>query len=148
ERTPANVDARLAYGRALGDFGVLDLAYSELHQARMLDSTRVEADLAIAEYLERDHRLPQAIRTLERGVQKRPDHRGIRLALAEALAANGDDRAAIPHFVLELDSDDARSHYNLACLYARTGQAKEGLVSLERAIQHGYRDWDQIESDP
>lgn len=147
---PKDVDARLEFGRALGDFGVLDEAYVQLHQARMLDTTRVEADLAIAHYLERDHRLPQAVRSLERGLKKDPNHHGVRLALAEALAALGESKAAIPHFVRALEQDplDARSHYNLACLYARTGDSQAALVSLERALAAGYRDWERIETDP
>ena len=145
-----DVDARLEYGRALGDFGVLDEAYSQLHQARMLDSTRVEADLAIAHFLERDRRLPQAVRTLERAVKKAPAHRGARLALAEALAAAGESKAAIPHFVivLEQDPEDGRSHYNLACLYAKTGEPEAALAALERALAAGYGDWERIGTDP
>jgi len=150
ERTPGDVDARLQYGHALADFGLMEEAFTQFHQARLLDTTRVEADLAIARYLERDQRLPQAIRTLERGLKKDPNHRGIRLALAEDLAASGDARAAIPHFerVLEQDGADARSHYNLACLYARTGETRRALTELERALDNGYRDWSLIETDP
>jgi tetratricopeptide (TPR) repeat protein len=144
------VEARIAYGRALGDFGAMDEAFRQFNQARFADSTRVDADLALAEYLERAGRPQHAIKALERIVERFPHDAKLRRALAEALAAHDENAKAIAQYraLLDLDPSDSRSHYNLACLYARTGQAREGLASLERALQHGYRDWDQIERDP
>lgn len=150
DREPASVDAKIAFGRALGDFGARDPAFAQLNQARMLDTTRVDADYWIAHYLRRDGRTTHAIRALERALARAPGDRRGRLALAEALASGDDWRLAIPHFERALDQDpsDGRAHYNLACLQARSGDAAAALAALERALDAGYADWDRIETDP
>jgi thiol-disulfide isomerase/thioredoxin len=40
------------------------------------------------------------------------------------------------------------SHYYVACGYARLDQAKPALEHLDRAMRHGYLDFDAIERDP
>jgi tetratricopeptide (TPR) repeat protein len=37
--------------------------------------------------------------------------------------------------------------YNIACLYAKQRQTEEALDWLQRALEKGYRDWEQIRSD-
>lgn len=150
DREPKNLDAKMAFGRALGDFGSLDDAYAQFNQVRFRDSTRVEAHYWIAHYLLGERRVPQAIAALERALQQDPGYRPARLALAEALASGEQWRLAIPHFerALEQDPADGRSHYNLACLKARAGETDAALAALGRALDAGYGDWAQIESDP
>lgn len=150
DRDPRDIDAHIALGRALGDFGITDESFSHLNIARLIDTTRVEADVWIAFYLERIGRAPHAIKALERAVAHDSSHHGARLALAEALAGGDRWKEAIPHFVraLELEPADGRTHYNLACLLARSGESDRAMASLERAVTAGYRDWDQIAADP
>jgi tetratricopeptide (TPR) repeat protein len=150
DREPRNVDAKIAYGQALAEFGAMDQAYGQLNQSRFLDTTRVEADYWIAFYLMRDGRALHATRALERALARDPGHRPSRILMAEALASGDDWRKAIPHFerALEQDPSDARSQYNLACLKARAGEVEAAIAALERALAAGYDDWAQIETDP
>lgn len=39
-------------------------------------------------------------------------------------------------------------HYNLACLYALTGRAPEGLQALKEAVRLGYPHRSQLYTDP
>lgn len=47
-----------------------------------------------------------------------------------------------------LRPDDALVHYNLACSYSLTEQIEPAGVSLERALELGYRDFKWIVTDP
>ena len=38
-------------------------------------------------------------------------------------------------------------YYDLACAYALTGQKKQALVALERSVQLGYRDYNNMLND-
>lgn len=157
ERLKARVDAdgndaaaRIEYGTALVDFGVREEGFAQLNRARMVDSTRAGADLAIAAILMREGRAAQAGKALERALAREPRNHAARLAYAEALAAAGEFAAAAPQFRIALQQrpDDARTHYNLACVLALAGEVREALASLERALDAGYRDWARIGSDP
>ncbi len=39
-------------------------------------------------------------------------------------------------------------HYNLACYYSITGKAEAGFEALERSIKEGFKNFEQIETDP
>jgi len=45
------------------------------------------------------------------------------------------DEEEVYRRAIELDPEYALGHFNLACLFARTGQKTESLASLKRAIE-------------
>jgi len=47
-----------------------------------------------------------------------------------------------------LDSIEAYTRYNLACVHARRGRSDEALNELERAVQKGFDDVGQLRKDP
>lgn len=150
DASPADYGTMVEYGRALGDAGLMDEAFSQLNQARFRDSTRTDADLEMARLLLRERRTLHASRALERAVRAAPAVVAIRRDLADLLAAGEEWRRAIPHYeaVVAAQPEDAVSRYNLACLRARSGESAAALDELERAVEAGYSDWDTIARDP
>ena len=47
-----------------------------------------------------------------------------------------------------LDSKNPHIHYNYACYYSLTGQPEASLEKLKTAIQFGFNNFKQIETDP
>jgi len=47
-----------------------------------------------------------------------------------------------------LDSKNPHIHYNYACYYSLTGQPVASLKKLKTAIQFGFNNFKQIETDP
>jgi hypothetical protein len=54
------------------------------------------------------------------------------------LGVNIDERLAL------LMPEDPQVHFNLACSYSLTGQARAAADALSAAIDHGYNDWKWI----
>jgi tetratricopeptide (TPR) repeat protein len=75
----------------------------------------------------------------------------------EALAILGDDYTQRGRFQAGLEVDQRLSqlcpsdpdvHYNLACSFALTERAEEACLTLDHAIELGYRDFRWLNSDP
>lgn len=75
----------------------------------------------------------------------------------EALQILGDDYTRRGRFreglgiderLARLRPDDSLVLYNLACSYSLTRQVDEALEALERALNHGYRDFKWLAEDP
>ncbi len=62
----------------------------------------------------------------------------------------GEHAAAATTFteLLQIEPAHATAHYNLACARALQGQHEQALASLERAVEHGYRDLAHLRRDP
>jgi len=71
------------------------------------------------------------------------------IPLAEAYTKKGLHKKGltIDKRLARLRKEDPVVHYNLACSYSLTGQKKEALTSLEKAIALGYRDFEYILKD-
>ena len=50
--------------------------------------------------------------------------------------------------VRRVDDQGGRLHYNLACVQARLGDVRGGLVALTEAARLGYANVGQLETDP
>jgi Flp pilus assembly protein TadD len=48
---------------------------------------------------------------------------------------------------LELDPADSRGYYNMACLHSLQKNAQEACSWLQKAIDHGYSNWEHIKED-
>jgi tetratricopeptide (TPR) repeat protein len=49
--------------------------------------------------------------------------------------------------VLKYTPDDARIHYNIACMYSRLNRVNESVEWLQKAIDNGYANWENIKKD-
>lgn len=68
--------------------------------------------------------------------------------MEEYYAANKYDEAIdCARKILKLDPKDARTMYNLGCLHALDGDKDAAIESLEDAVENGFRDRAQFESD-
>ena len=46
-----------------------------------------------------------------------------------------------------MDPDDPSVLYNIACAFALEGQAKEAILTLQKAVDNGFGHWSWIEHD-
>jgi len=71
-----------------------------------------------------------------------PGHLAALQMLGHALCRAGRHREAleVDNRILDLRPEDPVSHYNLACSLSNLKDVDRALVSLERALQCGYRD--------
>ena len=49
---------------------------------------------------------------------------------------------------VELSPDDSLMSYNVACLYSRLGEKKQGIAYLQKAIEQGYTNFEWLKRDP
>ena len=61
---------------------------------------------------------------------------------------NFDYYGAIGDFVkaLETDAENVPLHFNLACAYSLTEQADQSFFHLNKAVEHGFKDFEKIRS--
>jgi hypothetical protein len=57
------------------------------------------------------------------------------------------DGLAVDKQLVAVRPTDPTAHYNLACRYALLKQPDEALVSLRKAVELGYRDFEFMEED-
>ncbi len=69
--------------------------------------------------------------------------------LAGFLTKSGqiDEGLEMDQQIVELDPDNAISHYNLACSLALKNRAAEALAALRMALERGYDDFDWLMKD-
>jgi tetratricopeptide (TPR) repeat protein len=150
DEEPDRAPLRLAYGMALGDFGLFRDCFIQLHTARRLAPTDPEADYWMGRYLIAQGRPSKAIFAFERALEIDPQHvRALRgMAEAKFLEHEIGDATQFLAQAVQLDPTDPTSRYNLACLLSLTGDAESALSELEAAIDLGYSNWDNVLHDP
>jgi tetratricopeptide (TPR) repeat protein len=150
KRDDRDTAARLAYGKALGDLGLYDAAYEQLHAARALLPHSAEPDYQLALLLLAQGRPQHAAPTLRRALEHDSTHVPSRLALADALLQLGQRKEARTQLerALRDGPGDARAEFNLACLRAGDGEKDGAFAALERAVDLGYDDLERLEGDP
>ena len=105
---------------------------------RKADQFRAEGDLKAAISKYRD------------ALALNPSDTKARYRLAIAYALNDNPDQSIQHFqkILESEPNNHRVYYNIACIHARQHKISKALDWLKQAIDHGYKNWHQINSDP
>lgn len=90
------------------------------------------------------------IRFYERLVAEKPDFLDALIPLAEVYTRKGfhEKGLEIDRRLAELCRTDPVVHYNLACSLSLTGQNKEAIRALKRAVRLGYRDFTYLRRDP
>ncbi|MEO6034757.1 MAG: hypothetical protein ABIQ35_05845 [Verrucomicrobiota bacterium] len=83
-------------------------------------------------------------------IRRDPDYVEALQILGDAYTRRGEysDGLKVDEQLARLRPDDALVHYNLACSYSLTQQVERSGVSLEKALQLGYRDFKWIVTDP
>jgi len=93
----------------------------------------------------------EAIIHFKNAVQEKPDNWLARVNLGLVLWGMGRKAEAIEQyeFVVEHDPDyNPTLSYNIACYYSLAGRTTLGMEWLEKAIKHGYNNWELIKTDP
>jgi len=153
---PQLFDAAYMYGRALTAQGKHEKALKMFERA--------------AELRPEDYVVPgmvgSAYASLGRTAEEQLAYRRQSTASAKRLELNPDDpRAlymgaiALSHLgeltrakdwarqALAINPSDATVLYNVACMYATSGEAEEAITLLERAVASGFGHWNWIEND-
>ncbi|OGX42581.1 MAG: hypothetical protein A3G37_00060 [Omnitrophica WOR_2 bacterium RIFCSPLOWO2_12_FULL_46_30] len=86
----------------------------------------------------------------EKLLEKRPSFIQALIALGNVYTQKGDYEKGleIDLRLKQLRRDDPTVHYNLACSYSLLGRIEDALLSLKRAINLGYEDFDYLLRDP
>ena len=86
-----------------------------------------------------------------RSILKRdPDSLPVMELLAGFLTKSGriDEGLELDRRIVELDPENAVSHYNLACSHALKRNVGDAIDSLRGALERGYDDFDWLMKDP
>ncbi len=92
-----------------------------------------------------------AILYFSEAVKAKPENWNARINLGIVLSQTGRKAEAIEQYkeVLRHEPDYNPSlYYNIACYYSLEGQLTRGMEWLERAVSHGYDNWELIQTDP
>ena len=85
----------------------------------------------------------------ERLVKDNPNYVDALIPLAEAYTKAGlyERGLQIDKRLAKLRKKDPIVHYNLACSLALVGKKDEAFQALEKAIEHGYSDFEHLKRD-
>jgi choline-sulfatase len=151
-KVTANPDTerfRIEYGKALGAFGLIDAAYQQLNQARVLNPADPEPNLNMGDLLYEQGKYEPARNAYQRVVDLDRDNARGWIGIADSWLAEDRKREALPALLraAETAPKDGRVRYNLACVLASQGQVDRAASELAKSIDLGYADWTRIEQD-
>jgi len=142
-------DAYRYRGIAYVETGKPDLAIADFNKTLEINPNDDEAynDRGAA-YLEIG-KIDFAIADYNKSIQLNPSNsEPYRNRGAANMAADRLDAARADYSkALELNSADSRGYYNMACLHSLQKNAKEACSWLQKAIDHGYSNWDHVKQD-
>ncbi len=100
-------------------------------------------------YLEQG-KVEDALKVIRPGMKKNPDSASLLGQYGLALAMSGQISEAIPWTVKAIHAEpgDPNQYYNLAGMYALSGNASDSLRYLDLAVQKGYANPDKMDRDP
>jgi tetratricopeptide (TPR) repeat protein len=83
------------------------------------------------------HRSSEAVRFFAKALTLDPNYIPARMSLADALADDGKNDAAVGEYrkVLQLDPGQVDAHCNLACALAAQGKTAEAMMELQQALR-------------
>jgi len=86
----------------------------------------------------------------ERILERDPCHEEALRLLGYIYTARGEYRKglAMDQRLVRLRPEDAAACYNLACSYSLVGEVDKAMEALCRAICLGFRNWEEIDTDP
>ncbi len=99
----------------------------------------------------KQNRPEDALKHFREAVKAKPDNWDARVNLGIVLSQLGRKAEAVEQYekVVRNNPDYNPSlYYNIACYYAVEGQLEKGMSWLQGAIEHGYSNWELIQTDP
>jgi tetratricopeptide (TPR) repeat protein len=117
---PKSMDARLGLARLdqlAGNTAAAEEAYRQIAQDAAGDAQALDA---LAQFYVAEHRLPEAISTLQEAVKAAPEDTVCRYHLAVALAKSGETARAFAEFSKTVD--EAEAHYNVGYICYEEGR--------------------------
>lgn len=99
----------------------------------------------------KQNRPGDALRHFRDAVKTKPDNWDARVNLGIVLSQLGQKGEAVEQYetVVRNNPDYNPSlYYNIACYYSLEGEIEEGMKWLQGAIEHGYSNWELIQTDP
>jgi tetratricopeptide (TPR) repeat protein len=96
-----------------------------------------------------DGDLTEAIHHYQKALSIQPEYVPLFIDLGIAYAKTGAYEKSLSLFekALSFDPENNETHYIIACIYARQTKPEDAVVWLQKAVQKGYNNWKQIESD-
>jgi tetratricopeptide (TPR) repeat protein len=121
---------------------------SQAENLPQLDALELLADLTALHG--QQSQLDFEIEFFQSVLRRRPDYLDVLRCQGQLLSRKGlhAQALAIDRRVVQQAPHDPIAHYNLACSLARNDQPQEAVDELRRAISHGYRDMEYLETDP
>ncbi|MGK2905034.1 MAG: TPR end-of-group domain-containing protein [Desulfuromonadales bacterium] len=126
--------AKVFYLQSVAIYGANTLAYNNLGMVAMKQNHQDEA-----------------IVHFNNAVKAKPDNWEARVNLGLVLWGMGRKSEAIEQYKFVVDNDPDYNpilSYNIACYYSLAGRTALGMEWLEKAIKHGYNNWELIRTDP
>lgn len=153
---PNLFDAYFLYGRYCGTRGYFEKAARLYQQAAEVDPDDYNPAINLAMTYNSMGRKQeemgtrrQGLKLIEQHLQLAPHDARARYFGAVSLAALGNRDKALEWADLALKTDENESNvlYNIACVFARLGEAERAIELLERAVSLGWRDRAWLETD-
>jgi tetratricopeptide (TPR) repeat protein len=121
------------------------------HYATALEKNpaKAEAHFNLGNIFFKQGNTDDAIAHYKAAMTIRPDFLETISNLALVNVARKDYTEALALFmdILKYRPDDAETHYNIACMYSRLKRKEESIEWLQKAIDKGYANWNNIKTD-
>lgn len=99
----------------------------------------------------KQNRPEEALAYFRDAVKAKPDNWDARINLGIVLAQLGRKSEAIEQYKRVVEGEPSYNpalYYNIACYYATHNETNAGLEWLRKAVEHGYDNWELIQTDP
>ena len=135
--------------RALAIRKELETEISRLQELLRNDPENFELHFQLGNLYFRKGEQRQAKQQYNRALQLNPKFVPALNNLALVTAAKQEYYKALTIFldILNYLPDDAETHYNIACMYSRLKRVDESIEWLQKAIDKGYTNWENIKKD-
>ena len=146
---PDYADAHYNLAIVLEKQGKMKEAIEHYAAALKQNPDNAEAHFNLANIFRREGNTNDAVSHYKAALSIRPDFPEAIGNLALVNAARKDYSGALTLFLdlLKYRPDDAETHYNIACMYSRLKRVNESIEWLQKAIDRGYANWENIKKD-
>ncbi|MFH2063793.1 MAG: tetratricopeptide repeat protein [Pseudomonadota bacterium] len=103
----------------------------------------------LGQFFQKEKNIHQSIRYYQKALKLRPDEYEIQKQLSISLAMKGDYETAfsILRGLTSRNPGDTEAYYYMASIRSRQNIAAEAIQWLQKAIDHGFSDWESIRMD-
>jgi len=103
----------------------------------------------LGNFFQKEDKIQQAIACYQKALKLKPDLYEAKKQLSISFAMKGDYEVSfsILRDLITQNPDDADAYYNMACIRSRQNKASEAAQLLQMAVNKGFSDWKQIQTD-